>query len=850
MASPPERRIIERPRLLKQLEETSARTILLIAPAGYGKTTLARQWAQTTGAAWFTATHASADVAALARGLADSLKQLDPRLPRHVDETLRAIQNPSKDLTPLIDVFLTHLKRNNQAWLVIDDYHALEASPIAAQLLAAIAEPDTLRLLVASRTRPRWMTTRRHVYGEIFELRRDSLALDEHETALVLADALADYPGSAELVGRAAGWPAAIGLVAVAGAPGAPPRETLPHTLYAFLAEESFNSAPKRTQEALLSMALLPSLESVELARAFGDKAEALAVDAARTGLAEFTVRGVELHPLARTFLFEVLLRTPGAHGRVQSAVDHAIHAGAWDEAFALIEAFQLVGSLERLLIASFRPLLASGRVETLERFARYATTTRQVGAALIDLINGELAFRDGQLDLAHSLAVSAAEMLPKTHPLKARGYILGGTAALVRFDLHESRRLQSLALTLADVSEDRRDALWNQCLTLIYLEDKGCVEAARELAGISSAFPDDRLRAATAQLLVSRLGDGLRGIQATVAVEDILSETRDPRVRTAFGNIWAYVLALQAEYELADSVVSAAIADAWDHGLSFATPHLLWTKAFVDLGLRHFSGADSHLRAAEVSLDEPHNAHLAINARALRARILLVQHRAPEALATVAPNYDAMPSRAMHGEYLATRALALAAAGEPSEALALIREIRAITSAVEVQTLAQTAEAIALAETKRGADSAAEAFALASGLGTWDALVVGVRAAPKLLRNLLVERRHHHLLVTVLRRSRDQSLMRASGLLAEREYSRGSSLSVRESEVIELVRQGLTNREIGKTLYISEATAKVHVGHILEKLAARSRAEAVGLYAVRADGTKTSRAATSVGPE
>ena len=37
-----EPRIIERPRLIKLLDETDARTILLLAPAGYGKTTLAR----------------------------------------------------------------------------------------------------------------------------------------------------------------------------------------------------------------------------------------------------------------------------------------------------------------------------------------------------------------------------------------------------------------------------------------------------------------------------------------------------------------------------------------------------------------------------------------------------------------------------------------------------------------------------------------------------------------------------------------------------------------------------------------------------------------------------------------
>src|SRR5215210_5863426 len=44
--------IIERPRLTKLLDETTARVITLVAPAGYGKTTLARQWLANRPHAW------------------------------------------------------------------------------------------------------------------------------------------------------------------------------------------------------------------------------------------------------------------------------------------------------------------------------------------------------------------------------------------------------------------------------------------------------------------------------------------------------------------------------------------------------------------------------------------------------------------------------------------------------------------------------------------------------------------------------------------------------------------------------------------------------------------------------
>ena len=52
--------------------------------------------------------------------------------------------------------------------------------------------------------------------------------------------------------------------------------------------------------------------------------------------------------------------------------------------------------------------------------------------------------------------------------------------------------------------------------------------------------------------------------------------------------------------------------------------------------------------------------------------------------------------------------------------------------------------------------------------------------------------------------------------------------LTGREVEVLDLLAHGLSNKDIGGRLYISETTAKFHVGNILRKLAVTSRAEAV----------------------
>ena len=159
------RHIIERPRLLKLLDETEAKIILLVAPAGYGKTTLARQWLRKRPEprVWVRARDALSGVG-LAAGIAQGISA-DGDVGRRLRQRMRA-DGPQLDARGAALLLADDLgDRVTGMTLVVDDIHTI-AGAQAEPVVDHLADMGSV-VLATARDLPSFATARRIVYGDI-----------------------------------------------------------------------------------------------------------------------------------------------------------------------------------------------------------------------------------------------------------------------------------------------------------------------------------------------------------------------------------------------------------------------------------------------------------------------------------------------------------------------------------------------------------------------------------------------------------------------------------------------------------------------------------------------------------
>ena len=260
-------RLVERRALLSALGETVAPLVVLCAPAGAGKTTVLRQWAEsdTRPFAWVQLDEADSDPVVLLSYLAlalEAITEVDPS----VKASLSLAVPPVRErILPLVSEALAAAPG---FVLVLDDAHMLSGDKpweIVAFVLRSL--PEGAQLALGSRSDPDLPLARMRAAGDVAEFRAAELSLHPQEVAelMRLQDCEADQETVDAVFAATEGWATGLHLACLARA-GRPPEEWLPlirgsrHEIAEFLTSEVLDAQPPVVQEFLLRTSVLHEL--------------------------------------------------------------------------------------------------------------------------------------------------------------------------------------------------------------------------------------------------------------------------------------------------------------------------------------------------------------------------------------------------------------------------------------------------------------------------------------------------------------------------------------------------------------------------------------------------------------
>lgn len=214
---------LERPRLLAWLEDRAdSRLRLLIAEAGYGKSTLLADHARRFGrrTAWYRLDSTDRDWVTFINYIVASVRELVPGFAPATVALLQqvGVLDPSRDV--VFDTLLAELEpvARDSLTLILDDFHLVADGPDVRAMVMRLLEagPSGLSVVIAGRDRPPLPLSRLTSQGVVAELTTDQLKFTRRETAALFAESNGT-PLDDELVNlideRLEGWVASLQLI-------------------------------------------------------------------------------------------------------------------------------------------------------------------------------------------------------------------------------------------------------------------------------------------------------------------------------------------------------------------------------------------------------------------------------------------------------------------------------------------------------------------------------------------------------------------------------------------------------------------------------------------------------------
>ena len=857
----PSTTLLSRPRLNARLSrQPNGYLTLISAPAGFGKTTLAVEWLrqQKHPAAWLTLDEQDNDPILFWRYLIAAVQQADARLGQRAQAALAVSGRMPLEtaVTLFINDLVAQLPADSPFTLVLDDFHWIHTAVIYQSLNYLLQrQPPQLHLILLTRADPPLSLARLRVEDRLVELRAADLRLTPAEMAAYLNQIMALDISDEELRllnEQTEGWAAGLHLVALS----LRQRDTgeaaqLAHTfakarqhVFAYLVEQVLQYQTEEARQFLQQTAVLRQF-SASLAAAVTGQNDIPHL------LAHLTAENLFITPLdeqGEWFRYHPLFAETLRAG-LDEAARRECHrrAARWyaerqlmSDAIHHTLAAQDYGLMADLLTQTYKATLAQGLLVSLQKWLAalpeaYRTPRLQVAAAWTRV------YESGESELQQTFAAVRRQLTEPDDALQGEMLAVEAIYASLYGRPEQSVQLATQALDLITPNDFLSRAAAYQALGNAY-HYLGQLDAAiaaysqarHQFEALDAPFMSHLplYRLASVQIMQGRL----RQAQQTYEMVRQRAQAAGYEPSLLTGEIYGYLSDLCCEWNNLEQAVAYArqeieLAEAGHMLLALTDGYLKLAAALAAQNERE--AAAEALRLAEETAVQLQSAPVSAQVALYVARHELAWGNR-DAAGEWAETYAAQrktadcpltPVNAQTADLLLARVWL--AQGRPEAALELLQEalcefeaagrIRLIVEGNIVQAMAYARQN----ETAASQKALIRALTLAKPEGYARVFVENGRS----LATLLHQARHLYptyvaqLLSAIGERS--PIAQAESGLPLD-------PLTEREQDILTLIAQGQTNRQIADALFISVGTVKGHINHILSKLDAQNRTQAL----------------------